>query len=445
MESTIITEPRIIQPSEHPIKRSLIDNDALWVLRKLNKAGFSSYLVGGGVRDLYLGTRPKDFDISTDARPGQIRKLFTNSRTIGRRFRLVQVFFKKGKVLEVSTLRSLSEHEPEGPAAVLRPNNSFGTLDQDAVRRDLTINGLFYEIESETIIDYVGGVADLDRSLIKMIGDPEKRIQHDPVRMLRVIRHSARNSFAIDPATWNAVTKSSSMLSLCPASRLRDELLKDIYSGYCRQWFDLALQSGVFVELFPLYQDILYDSLKADMSCVEGLRAIFSTIDRMNNRAVAAGRHRQPAFFHLAFILIPWAIARFDLLNLSLKGAQLFQFSKKFRETITSEIGHHLNLQRSVRQEIGALLTFLPLLKKHDAGNSWPKWLRKKSYFANCRLLYLFVREALDREIVPETIEVGSRKPVSSQQGPRTKRRRKKKGRPAFSTSKQTSVFGLKR
>ena len=222
---------KIFSKSEHPIVKEMIDDDALFVLRKLNKAGFSSYLVGGGVRDLYMGKTPKDFDISTDARPGQIRRLFPNSRTIGRRFRLVQVFFRKNKVVEVSTLRSLSEHDLDGPEAVLAPNNTYGTLDEDAQRRDLSINALFYEIETETIIDYVGGVADLDSSTIRIVGEPEKRINRDPVRMMRVIRHSARNNFTIEEKSWSAVCSNSSKLSLCPTSRLRDELLKDIYSG----------------------------------------------------------------------------------------------------------------------------------------------------------------------------------------------------------------------
>ncbi len=129
----------------------------LYILRKLKDAGFAGYLVGGGVRDLYLGKTPKDFDISTDARPGQLRKLFPNSNTIGRRFRLVQIFFRGGKTIEISTLRSLSEHDLDGPEAVLAPNNTFGTLSEDARRRDLTINSLFYEIENNTIIDYVNG------------------------------------------------------------------------------------------------------------------------------------------------------------------------------------------------------------------------------------------------------------------------------------------------
>ncbi|NOQ45593.1 MAG: polya polymerase, partial [Desulfobulbaceae bacterium] len=160
----------IIPASAHPIVEHAIDREALKVLYRLRDAGFSGYLVGGGVRDLYLGKRPKDFDISTNAHPGQLRKLFRNSRTIGRRFRLVQVFFRGNKIIEVSTLRSQSEFDIKDPHVVLPSNNTFGTLEEDAFRRDLTINSLFLEIENNTIIDYVGGVEDLKQGIVRIVG-----------------------------------------------------------------------------------------------------------------------------------------------------------------------------------------------------------------------------------------------------------------------------------
>lgn len=445
-EKTPIT-PRIIHPSEHPITKGLIDDDALWVLRKLNKAGFSSYLVGGGVRDLYIGKRPQDFDISTNARPGQVRKLFPNSRTIGRRFRLVQVFFRKGGVIEISTLRSLSEHDLEGPETVLAPNNTFGTLDQDAQRRDLTINGLFYEIESETIIDYVGGVEDLDHSVIRVIGEPDKRINRDPVRMMRVIRHSARSGFTIESRSWEALSVNSYKLKLCPTSRLRDELLKDIYSGASEQWFKLAVDSEIFVELFALYNGILYSTLPNGDSCQENLSAIFATIDRLNNTAVESGGHRQPSYFLLAMILTPWAMNRFDLFNKNVKGPQLFQFSKQLREALNLEIGHQLNLKRSIRQEITTLLTYLPAIIQHNNDNSWPKWLRKKSYFKKCKLLYHCLQEALEKVPIPASANTITQQSAPDQLPLHTKKRRKAKhkGRPAFSGVKRGGVFGLKK
>lgn len=424
----------------------MIDNDALGVLRKLNKAGFSAYLVGGGVRDLYLGKKPKDFDISTNARPGQVRKLFPNSRTIGRRFRLVQVFFKAGKIIEVSTLRSLSEHDLEGPESVLAPNNTYGTLGEDAQRRDLTINGLFYEIEAQTIIDYVGGVEDLDQSIIRIIGVPDRRINRDPVRMMRVIRHTARSGFSIDTDSWNSLILNSHKLNLCPTSRLRDELLKDIYSGASTEWFRLAADSGIFVELFDLYRDILYLPLPKGGSCFETLEALFSTIDRLNSEAVDSGKHRQPASFLLTCILTPWAMIRFNLLNRALKGAQLFHFSKQLREAINDEIGQQLNLRRSIRQEITTLLTHLPTVSRYNNNDSWPKWLKKKSYFPRCRLLYYYLREAMENIPVPLSSQFTEKEPIDAKPASRQRQRKsKQKGRPAFANVKRGGVFGFKK
>ena len=437
---------QIFSRSEHPIVKEMIDDDALFVLRRLNKAGFTAYLVGGGVRDLYMGKTPKDFDISTEARPGQIRKLFPNSRTIGRRFRLVQVFFSHGKIVEVSTLRSLSEHDLDGPEAVLAPNNTYGTLDEDAQRRDLSINALFYEIEEETIIDYVGGVSDLDGATIRIIGAPEKRINRDPVRMMRVIRHSARTNFTIEENSWDAVCRHSAKLSLCPSSRLRDEVLKDIYCGVSLRWFELAVRSGLFVEIFPIYRDFLSSSLPDGSLCRERLETIFRTIDRINNEAVNSGLHRQPDYFLLSFILVPWAVSSFDLFNLNLKKGGLFHFSKKLRKHINETIGLQLNLKKSTRQEITTLLAHLPLISLHMSNGQLPKWLKRKSYYKKCRLLYFCLREATENieapamTASPDPGDAACTKKKSSRSG-----RSKRKGRPAFSSINKGGVFGFKK
>ena len=438
--------PNIIEPSEHPIRTDMIDDEALYVMRKLNRAGFSSYLVGGGVRDLYLGKAPKDFDIGTDARPGQIRQLFNNSRTIGRRFRLVQVFFKNRKTIEVSTLRSLSEHDIDGPEAILAPNNTYGTPDEDALRRDLTINALFYEIENRTIIDYVGGVNDLDRGIIRIIGAADRRISNDPVRMMRAVRHSVRNNFLVEEESWAAICRNHHLLRLCPPSRLRDETLKDIYSSVAAEWYELSLDGNLFTELFTIYQGQLTTKMHDSATCRDHLGRIFRTIDRMNRQAVASGTHRQPDYFFLAFLLIPWAELSFNLFEQKLKGPQLYQLAKHIRETINRTIGLDFNLRRSTRQEITTLLAHLPLLHLNRAQNSWPKWLKRKSYFKKCRLLYLFYREAI------EGIEVEDYHYPSEQSTERHKRRTSKRskksrrqGRPAFSGSKRGGVFGFKR
>ncbi len=436
---------RVIPPSEHPITIDRISRDALFVMRKLNKAGFSAYLVGGGVRDLYLDKEPKDFDISTNARPGQLKKLFPNSRAIGRRFRLVQVFCKNGNVIEVSTLRSLSEHDLDGPEAVLAPNNTFGSLDEDAQRRDLTINSLFYEIKTNTIIDYVNGVEDLDKAIIRIVGNPDKRINRDPVRAIRAIRHAARNGFTIEGNSWHAICSNHNKLLLCPPSRLRDETLKDIYSGASAAWFELAAQSGIFNDLFGIYRKYLYSPVDQSTSCKDQLSSIFSTIDRINSVAVSNKGSRQPDFFMLALILIPWAEAKYGIFTEKLKGPALFQTGKRIRSDIDRDLGVQLNLRRSLRQDITTLLTNLSSLIHHRQNGTWPKWLRKKSYFKRCSLFYHCYIEAISGQHVDDEILYTPHKPHNTPKRPDSKSDSSASNKPAFAPASRKGIFGFKK
>jgi poly(A) polymerase len=255
------TPPHIIPRPEHTVSRKDIDVEALKVLYRLHHAGYTAYLVGGGVRDLLLGKTPKDFDVVTDARPGELRKLFRNSRIIGRRFRLVQVFFKGGRIVEVSTFRRRSEFDelPEVEGSPSR-NNTYGTPAEDAERRDLTINGLFYNIADFSLVDYVGGMEDLQARRIRVIGDPATRFARDPVRMLRVLRHAARIGFTIDPAAWQEIRAKGHLIRICPPARVRDELLKDFHSGAAHPFFKLMLASGLFFAIFPAWTTHLGDA-----------------------------------------------------------------------------------------------------------------------------------------------------------------------------------------
>src|SRR4030042_3856969 len=195
--------PRILPRQEHPLSPSCIDPDPLKILSRPHPPGFRAYLVGGCVRDLLLGKTPKDFDVATDAHPQQIRELFRNSRLIGRRFRLAHIFFKNNKFIEVSTFRRRSEFEEEGEKDPPHSDNTFGTPSEDAFRRDITINGIFYNLADFSLIDYVGGLEDLRRKIIRCIGDPEEKFTGDPVRMLRVIRHAARTGFTIEDKPYS--------------------------------------------------------------------------------------------------------------------------------------------------------------------------------------------------------------------------------------------------
>jgi len=255
MEANESPTPVIVPRPEHCLSRKNIDPDALKVMLRLHRHGFKAYLVGGSVRDLLLGRLPKDFDVSTDARPGQIRRLFNNCRIIGRRFRLAHIFFRGNKIIEVSTFRrapaepSLEEQGAEDTAK--KGDNTFGQPFEDAVRRDLTINGLFYDIGSFSILDYVGGMGDLKAGIIRTIGPPEERFQEDPIRMLRVVRHAVRTGFRIEPDTHAAVLRNAYLLGESNRYRLQDEFQKDLEAPAFLSVLRLQSEIGLLPVIFP--------------------------------------------------------------------------------------------------------------------------------------------------------------------------------------------------
>jgi poly(A) polymerase len=446
-------EARVIPESEHPIREHLLDREALKVLYRLRDAGFKGYLVGGGVRDLYLGRVPKDFDISTDARPGQLRHLFRNSRTIGRRFRLVQVFFRGNKIIEVSTLRSSSEFDIEGDDAVLPSNNTFGTLEEDAFRRDLTINSLFYEIESRTIIDYTGGVDDLDQGIIRGVGDPDRRFTRDPVRMMRVIRHAARTGFTIEPETLAAVRRHRDKLQLCPPSRIRDEVLKDLQSGSSRTWAELCMDSSLWDALFLLYREYLRGEEGAMIR--DQLLRVFTALDRLHVRGNDEEPLKIPDFFLLATLVLPWACQRFQLPETNVRGQEFHRLSRLIREEVDRSFGEPFNIQRMAKEAMTTLLINLSTFHHARSQGSYPKWLKKKSYYKDCSRFYEFYLETQGIASVrperfavekppPEVVQVVSM-PENIKDGVSESSARGRRGvNPAFS-SKKSGVFGLRK
>ncbi len=245
----------ILSRDNHPISRKNIDQSALKVLYRLHNKGYKAYLVGGSVRDLLIGAKPKDFDIGTDATPKEIKRLFGNGIIIGRRFKIVHIRFRgnsnSNKVIEVTTFRRKADEDASRAGLPTLSDNTFGTPIEDAFRRDLTINGLFYNIADFTVIDHVGGMKDIKDGVIKVIGDTEERFTEDPVRMIRAIRHSTRTGFIIDKDTAKAIRKLSANITLCPPPRLQEEILKDLRSGHSREVFRLFKEYGILKVLFP--------------------------------------------------------------------------------------------------------------------------------------------------------------------------------------------------
>lgn len=243
------------QRSQHSLSRRNIDRDALKVLRRLREHNWTAYLVGGGVRDLLLGRKPKDFDISTNAHPNQIKKLFNNCFLIGRRFRLAHIRFAGNKIIEVSTFRRQPDQQPEAKThesdLYHRRDNTFGTPAEDARRRDFTINGLFYDLKGFTVIDHVGGLPDLKKKIIRSIGDPNIRFREDPVRMVRAVRFASRMGFRIEPVTHKAIVRHCHEIKKAAPARMLEEIYKLFAFQSGEAAFHLLYKNGLLAVMFP--------------------------------------------------------------------------------------------------------------------------------------------------------------------------------------------------
>ena len=292
--------PQIITRADHNVSRNEISKSALKVLYRLNKAGYQAFLVGGCVRDAMLNLHPKDFDVATNATPDEVRALFGNCRLIGRRFRLAHVRFGR-EIIEVATFRAAAEHidddsEHDHEGRILR-DNVYGSIDEDVWRRDFTCNALYYTVTDFSIWDYVGGVADVERKQLVIIGDPEERLREDPVRMLRAIRFAAKLDFTIDPPVVEAIHHHAPLLANVPPARLFDEFLKLFQTGHAETTFILLWQHGLFQEMFPATAE----ELANDQGFGGFVRAALQNTDRR----VAEGKSVTPMFLLGVFFWAP--------------------------------------------------------------------------------------------------------------------------------------------
>ncbi|MCG9574708.1 polynucleotide adenylyltransferase PcnB [Vibrio tubiashii] len=304
-ESRAITELdlNIITRQEHNISRKKISDNALKVLYRLHGAGFDAYLVGGGVRDLLLGQAPKDFDIATNATPEQIRQLFKNCRLIGRRFRLAHIMFGRD-IIEVATFRghhqepskNVSQLSKEG---MLLRDNVYGTIDEDAERRDFTVNAMYYSIGDYSIHDYAGGIEDLEDKLIRLLGDPETRYREDPVRMLRAIRFAVKLDFDIEEDTAEPIEELSTLLQDIPPARLYEESLKMLQSGHGLETYHLMREYNLFQQLFPAISEFFTEDYSSQTEQMLDL-----VLDSTDQR-IEEGKRINPAFMFAAMLWYP--------------------------------------------------------------------------------------------------------------------------------------------
>ena len=295
--------PVVLPRSDHPISRALIDPDALWIMRRLHREGYQAFLVGGAVRDLLLGGSPKDFDVGTDASPNEVRRMFRNCRLIGRRFRLAHVYFhRRGQpenIIEVSTFRSREtwDHSNGRPPEKLDlSGHIFGTPAEDALRRDFTVNGLFYDFADFSVVDYVGGLDDLDEGLIRLIGDPDERFPEDPVRMLRAVEFATRLDFDIEERTAAGIRKHAPLLAQGSPARVRDEL-RDLQ------------RRGILAAVLAECQRLgLFEVLLPEVQLRPALFPLLSAIDARQRQTGAP-----PEYLYLAALALPTVAATYPL------------------------------------------------------------------------------------------------------------------------------------
>ncbi len=397
-----VPQPKIIPRPKHPISRKNISREALKVLYRLKDHGYLAYLVGGSVRDLLLGLPPKDFDVGTDARPEEIKKLFRWSKIIGRRFRLVHVYFKGGKFIEVVTFRGPEAAEEDGLEV-------FGTPYEDAFRRDLTINALFYNIADFSIIDYVGGMEDLQAGIIRVIGQPDQRFLRDPVRMMRAIRHAARIGFTIEPRTWEGILRHREKITLCAPMRIRDEWLKDVLGGWSAPWTELMLKSGLFGEIFPAYQRVLDRTPEA--------RGFLLRLLARMDKEIKAGRFSSPQA--LALFLYPFVVEHSRLERVPKRATRPYELIKQE----VAKIFYPYDFKKELFENTVQLLTAVWPVKYHLLFSpKMPRRLAKKSYFPEALALTKII-VSLERELGQLEIK-------------RPRRRRKRKSKAAVEAPK---------
>ncbi|MEO7793264.1 MAG: polynucleotide adenylyltransferase PcnB, partial [Thermoanaerobaculia bacterium] len=354
--------PRIVPRSEHAISRSRIQKEALKVLYRLQEAGYLAYMVGGSVRDLLLQRQPKDFDIATDAKPQEVRRVFRNARIIGRRFRLVHILFGE-VVVEVSTFRSgaqLAVPGEEGEAApelLITSDNTFGTAVEDAFRRDFTVNALFYNIADFSILDYVGGMEDLKQNLLRTIGDPWVRFREDPVRMLRACELAGRLDFTIEASSQQAIHELRQELTKASPARVSEELVALLRCGSAGKAMQWMLDLGLLEVLLPE----AYAMVQASERGLGDFGRILPTLDRK----IAAGRDASDGGLLAGLLLPSVLLRRFDIEALARKALRRDQLAALVDE-VTAPFLQRFALSRVRSQQMNdALKGFLRLCEPH--------------------------------------------------------------------------------
>ncbi len=379
---------KILKRSEHIVSRKNIDDDAIKVMRRLKAHGFEAYLVGGGVRDLLLGKTPKDFDVSTDAHPGQIHRLFRNSIMIGRRFRLVHIMFR-GKIIEVSTFRRDVDAKDKQDKDDLyqKRDNTFGTPEEDAFRRDFTVNALFYDVRSFDIIDYVGGLADIKKKVIRCIGDPNIRFKEDPVRMLRAVRFAARLNFNIERKTYKGISANYKDMEKASSARLIEEIYKLFMFGAAQSTFKMLHKTKLMSVMLPDLDEFISRGKRGEESPIWRYLAVLdgglSTIERVRSSLMLA-----------TLYYAPFQEALEDLLS---EGKRVYH--EDVARSVLQDMSRRYNLPKKVFYHIVHIFAMQRYFKPGGKRRIAPKKLVGREAFPEALALYEIDLKANDGDM----------------------------------------------
>ena len=357
--------------AQHQIDASRLPNSALTVVRTLQQAGFEAYIVGGAVRDLLLGLKPKDFDVATNATPEQVKPLFRRAFLIGRRFRIVHVMFGR-EIIEVSTFRATLEaqtsptvdgdernthelagkhHAVDASGRVLR-DNVWGPQDQDAARRDFTVNALYYDPTRDIVVDYHHGLRDLKARTLRMIGDPATRYREDPVRLLRVARFAAKLAFAIDPSTRAPIAEHAELLRNVPSARLFDETIKLLQTGHALASLEQLRRLGLHAGLLPL--------IDLALSQPQGEAFVMAAL-RDTDARIAEGKTASPSFL---FACLLWPQVNSEWVALQAEGLPAIAALDQAADAVLSAQAERLAIQRRISVDMREIWSLQPRLAR---------------------------------------------------------------------------------
>lgn len=378
-------EGKRIYPDFHGIRRHFIDPDAAKVVARLQQHGFKAYIVGGSIRDLLLERQPKDFDVVTNARPNDVRRLFANSRLIGRRFRLVHIVFRGGKVIEVSTARSLPQTRfkaKQKEDLLLKRDNQYGSFKEDAARRDFTVNSLLYDLRNEAIIDYTGGYEDIQNRILRVVGDPDISLPEDPVRMLRAAKFASLLGFQMDTSLKKGIYKYRYLITKASPARLHEEYNKIFRTGQSVKIFSTIYELGLFEVMFPKIYGALKNKSREESFENYPLAKRLAIADKMiaEHEDVNTNIYYALLCADLVFPVIENSKSNKNFID---KEAE-----KKIRE-ILSAVEKELGLSRKEKERLSEIYSSQHVfLREVQDRKGWVKDFRQEEYFLESFIFY---------------------------------------------------------